>query len=259
MPVKIIGLKAAPSVGDILEAKSEVAKKSRIKKYQLVEQAVDYAKSTDTINEKTGVRSFNIVLKADVLGSLEAIIASLTKMDHPEVKINIISKGLGNINESDIKRAETANAVIFGFHVKPTQDGSNLAKEKKVEIKYYDIIYKLLEDAKKQLEQLLSPEVIRTDLGRLKVLAIFRKEDKSMIIGGSVTKGIVKLGAKVDVIRDKVKLASGHITQLQANKVNVNEAGLGKECGMKYEGKPVIEQGDFLEVYLEEIKEKKLN
>lgn len=257
-PVKILGLKAAPSVGDILEVKSDVSKKSRMNKYQLTQQAVDYARPTDMSAEKIGLKSLNIILKADVLGSLEAIISSLGKMDHQDVKVNIIGKGLGNINESDIKRAEASNSIIYAFHVKPTQDGSNLAKEKKVEIKYYDIIYKLLEDVKEKMEKLLSPEVIRTDLGRLKVLAVFRKENNSMIIGGSVTKGIAKLNAKVDVIREKIKIATGSITQLQANKVNVNEAGLGKECGMKYEGKPIIEEGDFLEFYTEEIKVKKI-
>lgn len=259
-PVRILGLKAAPSVGDILQVKSEIEKKNKISKYQLNQKSTDYSRPAETRTDKNkDVKSLNIVLKADVLGSLEAIIASLTKMEHPEVSVNIIAKGLGNINESDIKRAEAAKAIIFGFHAKPTQDAANLAKEKKVEIKLYEIIYKLLEDAKDRLEQLLSPDVIRTELGRIKVLAVFRKESDSMVIGGSVTKGRILPNAKVDVLRGKVKMATGNIAQLQVNKVNVNEANSGQECGLRFAGKPVIEPGDFLEVYLEEIKEKKLS
>jgi len=259
MPVKILGLKAAPSVGDILQVQENIDRKSRVKKYQLRQQATDYTKPTEVKKDKNQeIKSLNLVLKADVLGSLEAIIASLTKIEHAEVAINIIAKGLGNINESDIKRAEAAKAVIFGFHVKPTQDADDLAREKKVEIKLYEIIYKLLEDAKDRLERLLSPEVIKTELGRLKALAIFHKENKSMVVGGSVTKGKILPGAKVDVFREKQKLATGTITQLQVNKVDVNEATQGQECGLKYEGKAVIEEGDTLEVYQEEVKDKKL-
>ena len=260
MPVKISGLKAAPSVGDVLQAQGDIDKKKRVKKYQLRQQAVDYTKSIEIKKDKDQkIQSLNLILKADVLGSLEAIIASLNQLEHPEVSINIISKGLGNINENDITRAEAGQAVIFGFHIKPTQDAENLAREKKVEIKLYDIIYKLLEEAKDRLEKLLSPEVIRTDLGRLKVLAIFRKENNSMVVGGSVTKGKVLPNAKVDVMRDKVKLATGVITKLQVNKVDVNETTHGQECDLQYEGKPVIEEGDALEVYQEEVKDKKLN
>lgn len=259
MPVKILGLKATPSVGDTLQVITEIGKKQKMKKYQLNQQATDYTKLVEVKKEaKTEVKSLNLILKADVLGSLEAIINSLSKLENPEVSINIISKGLGNINENDIKGAQAGNAYILGFRVKSTQAAENLAKEKKVEFKFYEIIYRLLDDVKARVEELLSPEVIRTDLGRLKVLAVFRKEDNTMVIGGSVTKGKVRPKVKVDVIRDKIKLATGSITQLQVNKVDVNEVSLGQECGIKYSGKPVIMEGDFLEFYQEEVKEKKL-
>jgi translation initiation factor IF-2 len=259
-PAKILGLKAAPSVGDILQVSIDVNKKKKIKKYKLAQQATDYTKPME-VKEDSGqeLKSLNLILKADVLGSLEAIIASLIKLEHPEVSVNIIAKGLGNITEGDIERAEASKAIILGFHVKLTAAAENLAKEKKIEIKLYDIIYKLLEEVKARLEKLLSPEVIKTELGRLKVLAVFNKEKNSMVVGGSVTKGKILPGTKVDVFREKRKLATGNIVQLQINKVDVNEATQGKECGIKYEGKPVIEEGDALEVYTEEIKEKKID
>ncbi|MFA6215293.1 MAG: translation initiation factor IF-2 [Patescibacteria group bacterium] len=259
-PVKVIGLKAAPSVGDVLQVKEEIDKKKRFNKYQLTQQATDYSKPKETKkDEAKEVKTLNVILKGDVLGSIEAIIASLVKLDHPEAVVNIIAKGLGNISDSDVLRAEAGHAIIYGFHIKSTQAADNLAKEKKVEIKLYDIIYKLLEDAKSRLEAMLTPDIIRTELGRIKVLAIFRKESNYMVIGGSVTKGRVLPKAKVDVMREKVKIGTGFIAQLQVNKVDVNEAPTGRECGIRFEGKPVVEEGDNLEIYLEEVKDKKLN
>ena len=258
-PVKILGLKAAPSVGDVLEVKNEIDKKKKISKYRLHQKAVDYIRPIETIDEKkTGIKSLNIVLKADVLGSLEAIISSLTAIEHSEVKVNIISKGLGNINQGDMQSAETAHALILGFHVKPTQEAENYAKDKNIEVKLYEVIYHLIEEVRLRMEKLLSPDVIKTELGRMKVLAIFNKEKDSLVIGGKVTKGKIALNSKVDVVRNKMTIATGHITQVQMNKVNVNEAEMGSECGIKYEGKSVVEVGDVLEVYLEEVKEKKL-
>ncbi len=146
----------------------------------------------------------------------------------------------------------------MGFHVKPTQPAEKLARENKVEVKIYEIIYHLINEVKSKLEKLLTPEVIRTELGRLKVMALFRQEKNSLVVGGQVTKGRVLPNTKVDVIRADRKIATGNIVQLQINKVDVNEAGVGKECGIKYEGKPTIEEGDILEVYTEEIKQKKI-
>ena len=258
-PVKIQGLKASPSVGDILQVIPGGNKRKKINKYQLTQQATDYSKPKEiSKKEKDKIKTLNVVLKADVLGSIEAIISSLVKLDQPEVSVNIISKGLGNINDSDIRSAEAGKAIVLGFHVKLTQDAEKYAKEKRVEVHLYDIIYKLLEDIKERLENLLTPEVIRTELGRLKVLAIFKKENNSMVVGGSVTKGNILPKSKVEVLRDKIKIATGIITQLQVNKVNVNEARTGQECGIRYEGKAVINEGDILAAYLEEIKDKKI-
>lgn len=259
MPVKILGLKAAPSVGDILTVRSDNTKSQKINKYKLTQQATDYSKAKESSNDdKKGVKTLNMVIKSDVLGSLEAIIASLTALDNPEVAVNIVSKGLGNITENDVQRALSSNAWLVGFHVKPTQPAANLAKDKKVDIKQYEIIYKLIEETSKRLEEMLEPEVIRTDLGWLKALALFKKAKDSVVVGGQVTKGKIALNAKVDVMRGTRKVATGFITQLQANKVDVNEVNHGSECGLKFEGKPVVEVGDVLEVYLEVIKQKKL-
>ncbi|MFA6322536.1 MAG: translation initiation factor IF-2 [Candidatus Buchananbacteria bacterium] len=259
MPVKILGLKATPSVGDVLQVVGEVDKKKKINKYQLTQQSVDYSRPREIKkDDKKENRSLNVIIKADVLGSLEAIISSLTKIENPEVSVSIIAKGLGNISENDIKLAASGNALILGFHVKLTTEAENLAKEMKSEVKLYDVIYHLLDEVKARLEKLLSPEVIRTDLGRIKVLAIFKKEDKHMIIGGSVTKGKIIPMCKVDVMRNNIKIATGQLIKVQSNKVDVNEVTQGQDCGLQYEGKPVIAEGDILEAYTEETKIKKL-
>ncbi len=260
MPVKILGLKGAPSIGDILQVKAEVDRKTKVNKYQLKEQATAYTKPMEKKEEGAPeVKNFNIVLKADVLGSLEAIINSLGKFEHPEVSVDIICRGLGNITESDIERAEAGKAVVFGFHVKPTAAAENLAREKKVEIRLYEVIYKLLEDVKVELEKLLSPEVIRTDFGRMKVAAVFYKEKKTMVVGGPVIKGKAIKNAKVDVLRDNQKIGTGLVVGLQSNKVETNEVEQGRECGLKYEGKLIIAVGDILEIYTEQVKQKKIS
>ena len=172
--------------------------------------------------------------------------------------INIIVKGLDNITDGDIQRAETAQATVLGFHVKPTAEAQQYAKEKGVEIRLYEVIYKLLEDVKARLEAMLKPEIIRTELGKLKVLAVFRQEKKSMIIGGKVTKGKVALGAKVEVFHNDQMLTAGSITGLQVNKIKVDQAENGQECGLNYEGKPLVSVGDSLVVYQEEVKERRV-
>jgi translation initiation factor IF-2 len=255
MPVRILGLKGVPTVGDIIEVGQKVTRDQKLKHYQLKSQAAAAYTPVVTKKDKDEEKpTVNLILKADVLGSLEALIASLDKMQHPDVNIKIIQKG----SESEVMLAEANKALILGFHVNATPAAANLAQEKNVEIKTYKIIYELLEENGKRIEELVKPEITRTPLGRLKVLALFRKEKDSQIVGGKVTKGKILPDAKINVIRDDEIIASGQITQLQVNKVDVNEAIVGQECGIKYEGKPIIQEGDFLEVYKEEVKKKKI-
>lgn len=258
-PVRILGLKVAPGVGDVLEVTAEVERKEKVKKYQLTEQSVASTKTVEIKDaEKSTVQALNFVIKADVLGSLDAIINTFTKFEHPELAINIVGKGLGNISDGDIERAVASQAVVYGFHVKPTAAADLLAKEKGIEIKLYDVIYQLFDDVHDRLQEMLRPEVTRTDVGRLKVLAVFYKDKTSMVVGGQVVKGVAAVNVKADIMRDDTKLATGTITELQANKVAVNEVEHGHECGLRFEGKTVIEPGDIVEMYTEKVTEKKL-
>jgi translation initiation factor IF-2 len=260
MPARILGLKAAPGVGDILQATTEVARKEKIKKYQLTEQATAYTKPSEAASDDadTNVMKLNIIVKADVLGSLEAILNALSKFEHPEVAISIIGKGLGNITDADVERALNSNGVVYGFNVKPTTGAEQLAKSKNVPVKLYDIIYQLFDDVKNRLQLLLKPEVIRTDIGRLKVLAVFFQDKTGQVIGGQVTKGSVILNSKADILRDNVVSGVGTIIQLQESKVATNEVMHGHECGLKYSGKGTVAVGDILDIYSEKVQEKKI-
>lgn len=260
MPVKILGLKQAPEVGDIIESNQSVnglARKRKEKRMSGSKAQAAAAKFSEP-EEEASVATVNILLKADVLGSLEAIEESLEKVEHEEVKIKIVSKGLGNITESDVLQAEASQALLVGFHVIVPPNAEKLAEEKGVEIKLYKVIYDLIDEAKKRMEKLLQPEIKIVELGRLAVLAIFRKETKSMIIGGRVNKGKLESECMVNVFRGEKMIAKGKLSQLQLGKQDVNEVKSGQECGAMFEGNPVIEEGDILEAYKEEKLVKKL-
>ncbi len=255
MPVKIIGFKYPPKVGDIMEVTAKIERKhKKAKEHEILREKsiVNKISPAQEEKEKENVKKLNLIIKADVLGSLEVIAESLEKIESEEVKADIISRGLGNITDSDINMAASSGAVILGFDVKATPLASDLAREKNVEIKYYDVIYNLLSDVKNRMSVLLSPEVVRKDLGKVKVLAIFKTENKNMVIGGKITAGKVVKGAKADVLRKKELIATGEVSELQTGKQIVTEAIEGQECGINFIGEPVIQEGDILMIYQEE-------
>ncbi len=256
MPVKIIGFKYPPKVGDIMEVTAKLERKHKktkehdiLKDKTIIKQVFQEQQEN---KEDKGVKKLNLLVKADVLGSLEVIAESLEKIDSEEVKADIVSKGLGNITDSDINMAESSDAIILGFNVKATPLALDLAREKNVEIRYYDVIYKLLEEIKNKMSELLSPETLKKDLGKVKVLAIFKTEKNNMVVGGKIIEGMVVKGAKADVFRNKEFITNGEITELQAGKQIINEVAEGQECGIKFSGPAEIEEGDVLNVYQEE-------
>ena len=262
-PVKILGFKTPPTVGDIVESNASVkafgkALKSHQAAKAQVATAITEGGAPAHEDDKEGTQSYNIILKTDVLGSLEAIVLSLEKFSHPEVRIRVVGKGLGAITESDVLKAEATSAIICGFHVKPTVAAADLAKEKEVEVREYKVIYDLIEEIKKEIEERLSPEVTVMELGRLKILAIFRKDKGSMVVGGKVTKGKIEDGSKIRILRTDEEMGQGQITELQAAKEKVTEVQEGSECGMSITTDFEIAEGDFLEAYKEEKKKKTL-
>jgi len=245
MPVKIIGLKRAPVVGDIMQ----VGLGEKIKTSKIFSRANETAKPKEEKKVAADVKNINLLIKSDVLGSGEAIEGSLAKIDQEEVKINIIAKGLGNITEGDITRAEDSKARILGFNVKITPLAQKLAREKNVEVKSYKIIYELINDLKAEVDSLIQSKMVRADLGRMKVLAIFRTEKSSQIVGGKVLDGKIEANALIEVMRDKIIMAEGRLAKLQIAKQDVSTVDVNQECGINFEGKPVIQVDDILQFY----------
>ena len=258
VPARILGLKGAPLVGDILRVQTDPKVIRELKSRKVVvrraPQQMKTAAVVATDETKVEVQTLNLVLRADTLGSLEAIRESLKKLDHPEVRAEIVQSGLGNITEADVLRAETAQALLLGFDVVSTPAAESVARGKNMTMTTYDVIYDLVDDVRAALERLLKPEVIETELGRVKVLALFRTETKTQIFGGKVTAGKVHAHAMLRVLRDNVQVAEGKLMQLQSQKSAANEVVTGQECGMKYEGPPVVQIDDVVVAFTREVK-----
>ncbi len=241
-PAKLIGLKTVPEVGDILEVGEGL--KAKTKSYQPITSTMPLGDTED--NKEHAGESINLLIKSDMLGSGEAIENSLSKIDTQGVRVNIINKGLGNIAEGDIARAETNGARIVGFNVKLSPQAEELARDKGVSVKLYRVIYDLINDIKTQIQELVKPEVERVDLGRLKIAAVFRTESNFQIIGGRVLEGVVKPNIKVEVMRDKEMVGDGAIASLQSAKQDVTIVEENQECGLRFEGKTIVKEGDIL-------------
>lgn len=262
MPARIIGFKVAPEVGDILDvSKAGGAEKINLKDKRLRQTGAENSVFAGQENEDEDnvKKAFNLVIKADTLGSLEAIIGSLEKMRNQEVCVKIVGKGLGNINEDDVNKAEAAGAAVVGFSVKATPIADELMRDKKITFLRYDIIYDLINWIRKELEKILGSEKIITEVGSLKVLAIFRTDKGAMTVGGKVLNGKIKKEIKTRVRRDGMVVGEGKISTCKVGQQEMKEVEANEECGVRFEGKAEIQVGDILEVYTEEDKIKKIN
>ncbi|HTW96493.1 MAG TPA: translation initiation factor IF-2, partial [Candidatus Methylomirabilis sp.] len=248
MPVMVLGLKIAPAVGDVLEVGEGERIKGKIEKVAQNRSAIQMKNENEDGME---VKRLNLIIKSDVLGSAEAIEESLIKINTEEVKVKILNKSLGNIIEGDIARAEASNAEIIGFNVKIAPAIETLIREKSVKVHTFNIIYDLIDYVQGEMKKLEVPKVQRVDLGRVKVLKIFRNENKSQIVGGKVLDGQAKNNVRVEIMRNKVLVAQGKITKLQAGKMDMSTVDINQECGLQYEGKPVIQEGDILQFFEE--------
>ena len=258
-PVLISGISDVPQVGDILkefktleEAKNigyQIQRKDRLRRIS----------QNQRIKGDTDTKTLNLIIKTDVLGSLEAIKQSFDKLKNDEVKINIIAEGVGDITENDITLAYTSKSVVIGFGTKPNVKALNLAKQQSVVIDLYDIIYELIEDVTTAVVKMLEPEVIRTSYGRAKILKIFMTEKKEMIIGGRVEEGDIKKAGRIAILRNGEEVGTGEITDLQQNKIAAKEVPAGNEFGMKIKTSYKILEGDVIESFDERLKAKQLN
>lgn len=260
-PVRILGFKIAPQVGDVLDVSqastsSKVDIRSKHSQQTGAEQQIVTA-AIDSEGED-GQKFLNIVIKADTLGSLEAIIGSLERIKNNEVAVKVVGKGLGNITADDVSLAQTASALLFAFNVSTTPVSLEMINSSGVIFEQYRIIYDLLDRVKDELRKLLNPEYITTELGTLKVVAIFRTDKSSMVVGGRVETGKLQKDAKLRVKRNGEIIGVGKLTKLQTGKQSVNEVPEGTECGLEFSGKLKLEEGDMLQAFKEEDKEKKL-
>ncbi|MFA6307259.1 MAG: translation initiation factor IF-2 [Patescibacteria group bacterium] len=259
-PVKILGLKELPSVGEILEVITDKKEyKARLKQVGSQSKAMRNSSSVHkngngSDEENPDIAILNLIIKSDVLGSAEAIEESLSKIKVENTAIKILKKGLGQITEDDVANAEATNAFILGFHIKENKSVNALANEKHVTILHFDIIYKLLEEIEKILIGIKAKKTIHKFMGKLEVLAIFKSTPKSMIVGGKVIEGKITKNSKIKVLKNGQVESIGELLSLQSAKENVSEVVAGNETGLEYKGEPIIEVGDILE-FFEEIYE----
>ncbi len=263
VPVQIIGFKVAPQVGDIMDI-SLAGSAEKIDVKQKYSQQTGAEKKfsaplSDSEEDEDGKKYLNLVIKADVLGSLEAIIGSLENIKHDEVEIRIIGKGLGNINENDISKIEGSGGAIVAFKVGATPMAEESIRDKNINFLKFDVIYDLINWAKDELEKMLDKEQIITEIGNLKVLAIFRTDKGAMTIGGRVENGKVVKDAFARIKRDKEIIGEGKVAKLQAGQSETKEVAQGTECGLRIESKTKIAVGDILEFYTEEFRVRKMN
>jgi translation initiation factor IF-2 len=264
MPISLIGLSSTPNSNDVLQVvqgksgiKSELEKQKGFETGTMAGSELSSQKIYKTIADEK-IKKLNIILKADVQGSLEAIEQILAEIKSDEVAVSYISAGVGNITESDVRFAQSSSSIIFGFNVEATSVAKRMAENQKVEIKNYKIIYELITDIKNRLTEMLPAEIIREDLGKMKVLAIFKTGKKDMIVGGKVVSGKVVNGTLLEIMRADNIIGKGNLFNLQQNKVNVDEAAQNNECGITFEGVTKIKADDTLICYKEEVRKKSL-
>ena len=196
-----------------------------------------------------GLKEFPLVIKADVQGSLEAIIGALDKLGTEEVAARVLHAGVGGITESDVTLAEASGVPIIAFNVRAHKEAREAAERAGIEIRYYNIIYDLVDDVKKAMSGLLPPTLRETMLGNAQILEIFKVSKVGNIAGCRVTDGTVERGANVRLIRDNVVIHEGKLSQLKRFKDDVREVTAGMECGMAFEGYQDMRQGDVIECY----------
>lgn len=250
-PVLLTGFKKFPFPGDELEIAPN--------ENQAISRAKDNEKESDRkeIDKKTSDKLLYLVIKADAQGSLEGINYILDSIPQKNDHIYILKEGVGPINESDIKTAELGQGLVIGFDVLPERGVSELAKGRGIEIRTYDIIYKLKEDLEAILESRREPQIIRTEIGQLKILKIFKREKEGIILGGQIIHGKMRKNIQLEIIKNNEVIAKGKLSNLQYLKKDVNEIKEGQECGIYFkitEIHSTPEENDILMAYEEKMK-----
>ncbi|MEK7130197.1 MAG: translation initiation factor IF-2 [Patescibacteria group bacterium] len=255
-PVRISGLKEVPAVGDILESSQDVKEMKKQLKVRELEHLRLKSLIKQTADSK--VKKLNLIIRADTLGSLEAIAESLLKIKHEEVSIAIVDKGLGNITESDVVSSAGIGAKLIGFNVKATPAAKEIAIMKNTELRTYAVIYELIDDIKKSLEDLIPPEIVQTTLGKARVLKIFKSDASAVIVGAQTIDGELKPDEKYFLKRKGEIIDSGLVAELRSGINAVDKIQSGSECGLKLKYHILPQIDDEIEVFHEEQKKRTL-
>jgi|AntAceMinimDraft_16_1070373.scaffolds.fasta_scaffold03028_2 translation initiation factor IF-2 len=247
-PVAVLGLESKPFVGEIFKSFTDIekAKEYVIKKDEVKMNVFSVAKD--------GQKVLNIILRADVVGTLEAVESMIEALPQEDLLISVLKSDIGPITEDDVKLAVAGKAKIFGFRVKPNPQTLRLADQKGLKIFYYEIIYELIQKIRRLMKQEIESETIRKDIGKMLVLKVFRTEKGRQIIGGRIIEGEVLKIAKMEILREDELLSKGRIIELQREKKAIERGEVNDEVGILYEGKEKIQEDDILNFYIEEKK-----
>ncbi|HTV37765.1 MAG TPA: translation initiation factor IF-2 [Xanthobacteraceae bacterium] len=259
MPVEVLGFNGTPEAGDRLAVVDTEARAREITAYRERQKREKFAARQTGMRgsleqmmnqlKTAGRKEFPLVIKADVQGSVEAIVGALEKLSTDEVAARVLYSGVGAITESDVTLAEASSAVIIGFNVRAHKEAREAAEQAGIEIRYYDIIYGLVDDVKKAMSGMLAPTLRETLLGNAVILEIFKVSKVGNVAGCRVTDGTVERGANVRLIRDNVVVHQGKLSQLKRFKDDAREVLAGQECGMAFENYHDMKVGDVIECY----------
>jgi translation initiation factor IF-2 len=265
-PVEILGLSDVPEGGDqfVVVGSEKIARSiSERRKLKIREAQMKATQkvSLDILFEqmKQGdLKELNIIIKADVQGSVQAVRQSLEKLSNDEVVIKVIHGGVGAITESDVMLASASNAIIIGFNVRPVSGVKDVAERESVDVRTYTIIYKAIEDIKDAMNGMLDPEFEEVEIGKAQIRATFKVSGVGTIAGCYVTEGKITRNAGARLVRDGIVIHEGKLSSLKRFKDDVKEVASGYECGMGFENYNDLKEGDFIEAYvMEEVKRRK--
>jgi translation initiation factor IF-2 len=259
MPVNISGFDVAPGAGEHFYVLSDIAQAREIAEARAAKersmslgQGVEHVTLENLFDRLEGageVQTLNIILRADVRGSIEAIQKELGKLEHPEVRIKVLQATVGGVTEADVTLADASDAIIIGFNVVPDEKARNLADRRGIQVRRYEVIYKITEDLKAALEGLLKPDEREVDLGRALIQQVFRISRVGAVAGCRVLAGVVERNSRARVIRENTVIGDYPIETLRREKDDAKEVREGLECGIKLSGFNDVKEGDLLEVY----------
>ena len=249
-PAVVLGFLKAPLIGETFHIFQD---ESAAQSFAQEHGTAGREKSAEVLHreEDRERKTLNIILKADVAGSLEALETALLSIPQEEIGIRIVETGVGEVGENNVKRARSSEAKILSFKVKISAAARDLAEKEKVEIETFEVIYELIERARKLIEQSIEEEGGREDLGLLNVLAIFLVDKTRQVIGGKVTEGEIKKGLKAEIIRGGKVVGHGKVMNVQKDKKDVSVVTKGQECGLSFQAVEKVQEGDQLQFYIE--------